>query len=127
LTDRAPQDLLRVTGLRVRAVLGVHVWERREPRPVTIDLEVPCDGAAAAKEDDLDRALDYHRLSRAVRDAVEETEFRLVESLAEFVAGLVLREFSPAWVRVRVHKPGAVPDADDVSLEIERSLLPRRG
>jgi dihydroneopterin aldolase len=52
---------------------------------------------------------------------VEESQFQLVETLAERIAGLVLAEFSVAAVRVTVHKPGAIRNSRDVGVIIERS------
>ena len=51
----------------------------------------------------------------------EASSFQLIESLAESIATMVLAEFAPASITVKVGKPGAVPQAQGVSIEIERS------
>ena len=45
---------------------------------------------------------------------------RLVETLAEGVAEILLEEFGAPWCKVRVNKRGAVTGATDVGVVIER-------
>jgi dihydroneopterin aldolase len=59
-----------------------------------------------------------------VIDYVGATDFQLVETLAESVAGIVLAEFGVPWVRVRVNKRGAIRNAADVGVVIERGHRP---
>ena len=44
--------------------------------------------------------------------------------MAEEVAGLVRREFSLSWVRLRIGKPAAISEAADVGVLIERGERP---
>ena len=113
-------DAVRIRGLKVEAIVGVHDWERRLPRPVVIDLELATDAARAAKADALKDALDYAAVAKAVTEFVGASQFQLVETLAERLAEKLRAQFGVAWVRLEVHKPGAVPGAQDVSVSIER-------
>ena len=56
--------------------------------------------------------------SRLVKLAA--SDFKLVETLAEAVARIVVTEFAAAWVKISVTKPGAIPRARDVGIVIER-------
>ncbi|MGH8189619.1 MAG: dihydroneopterin aldolase, partial [Steroidobacteraceae bacterium] len=51
---------------------------------------------------------------------VGESQFRLVETLAENIARVVVVEFGVPWVKVRLNKQGAIRGARDVGIEIER-------
>ena len=51
---------------------------------------------------------------------IESSEFELVESLTERIADIVINEFNVPWVRVTLHKPGALSATKDVGLIIER-------
>jgi 7,8-dihydroneopterin aldolase/epimerase/oxygenase len=113
-------DTIRIRGLKVEAIVGVHDWERRILRPVVIDLELATDVARAAKSDALKDALDYAAVAKAVGEFVGASKFQLIETLAEKLAEKLRAEFGVAWVRLEVHKPGAVPGAQDVSVAIER-------
>ena len=51
---------------------------------------------------------------------VEASEFQLVETLAEKIAAIVISEFNVPWLKLTVHKPGAVRGSRDVGVIIER-------
>ena len=113
-------DRLVIQGLQANTIIGVRAWERRVRQRLVIDLELPTDAARAAARDDVADALDYGTVSRRVVGFVEASAFALIETLAEQIAALVKREFAVNSVRVRLKKPGAIPTADFVAIEIER-------
>jgi dihydroneopterin aldolase len=113
-------DIVFLRGLRVDAVIGAYGWERQIRQALSLDLELATDVAAAARNDDLGDALDYYAVSQRVKAFVEASEFRLVETLAERVAELLLTEFSVPWLRLTVAKPGAIRDCQAVGVSIER-------
>lgn len=113
-------DIIYLHGLKVECTIGVWEWERRIRQPVTIDLDMGADIAAAAATDAVDDTLDYKAVAKRLITYVGESEFNLVEALAEAIATIVRQEFGVAWCRVRVNKPGAVRGARDVGVVIER-------
>jgi dihydroneopterin aldolase len=113
-------DTVRIRGLKVETVVGVHAWERKVPRPVVIDLDLAADVARAAKHDALKDALDYAAVAQLVSEFVTTSDFQLIETLAERLAEKVQKNFGVAWLRLEVHKPGAVAGAAGVSVSIER-------
>jgi dihydroneopterin aldolase len=113
-------DKLFVRELRVEAIIGFWEWERRVKQIVSIDLEIATDSRAAARADAVEAALNYERLSQRVLDFVGASQFKLVESLAEAIAKIVVEEFQASWVKVSVAKPGAIPRAREVGVVIER-------
>jgi len=117
-------DIVFVHGLTVECVIGVWDWERRMRQKVVIDLDLAADVARAAASDDLVDTLDYKAVTKRVIAFVEASEFQLVETLAERIAGLVRDEFAVAWVRVRLNKRGAVRGARDSGVVIERGTPP---
>jgi dihydroneopterin aldolase len=64
--------------------------------------------------------LNYKLVAKRLQQFVAESEFQLVETLAENIAAIVNDEFGVPWVRVRVNKPGAIRGASDVGVLIER-------
>ena len=118
------RDLVFVRGLALRAVVGVHPRERLAPQRLTIDVELACDAAAPARRDDLRLAVDYAAVARAVERYVAAHRPRLLETLAEGLAGLLRRRFRSPWVRLRLTKPAAVPAADGAGVLIERGERP---
>lgn len=113
-------DSIIVEGLSVETIIGVHDWEKNQKQTVQIDLEVYLDTAAAADSDDLSQTISYGDLGRSVTSHVSEARFELIESLARSIADLVLAKFEPRRVVVRVSKPGAIANASNVALRIER-------
>lgn len=115
-----PGDLIRLTGLRAATVIGIHAWERRVRQTVRIDLVLPVDGRRAAASERIEDALDYGAVADRVRRCCAGAEYLLIETLAEHIAATLLARFELPWLRLTVHKPGAVGDCDDVALTIER-------
>ena len=114
-------DKLRVTGLEVSARIGLHAWERQVRQRLSIDLELETDAARAAATDDIASAVDYGAIARNLVHFVGGAEFQLIETLAEHIAERLLQQFSIERVRVVVHKPSAILNARDTSIEIERA------
>ncbi len=114
-------DRVLIEALEIPCVIGVWEWERKITQRVVVDLELYTDVTAAAASDALEDALNYAAVAERVTAFVVEAEAQLIERLAEGIAALALDEFGAARVRVRVAKPGAVPGARTVAVEIERS------
>lgn len=114
-------DLIYVRNLRIECTIGVFEWERRVRQTVAIDLDLAADAARAARTDRLEDTVDYKAISKRLVEYVGASEFQLVETLAQKVAEIVLGEFAVPWVRVRINKKGALRQATDVGVVIERS------
>jgi dihydroneopterin aldolase len=114
-------DKLRVTGLEVSALIGIHAWERQVRQRLLIDFELDTDAAQIATSDDIAAAFDYGAIAREIVNFVARAEFRLIETLAARVAQRLFDEFPISRLKVVVHKPSAVPNARDTSIEIERT------
>lgn len=113
-------DIVYIRELDIETVIGVYDWERTVRQKVSLDLEMGTDIRRAAAADTLEHTLDYHAVAMRLVDFVGRSEFQLVETLAEQCADIVLREFGVPWLRLRVSKPGAVREARDVGVIIER-------
>ena len=112
-------DKLVIRKLAARCRLGVFEGEQANPQDVWIDLELAIDAAKAARRDDVKDAVDYARLATAVKQFVEHTPYRLMETMAEGIAQLVLREFPTPGVAVKVTKR-ALPGIESATVEIIR-------
>ena len=113
-------DIVYIRDLKIETVIGIFDWERRIRQTVSIDLEMAADIRKAAASDDIKDALDYKAVAKRLITFVGESEFFLVETLAEKVAAIVLGEFNVPWLRLRLSKPGAVRGSQDVGIVIER-------
>lgn len=113
-------DIVYIRDLRIDTIIGIFDWERQVKQQVSLDLEMAADIRKAAQTDDIQYALDYKKVSKRVISLIEESEFQLVETMAETTASVVMEEFNVPWIRLRVSKPGALRGASDVGLIIER-------
>ena len=113
-------DIVFLRGLRIETVIGIYDWEKEIKQPVILDLEMGADVARAAASDRIEDALNYKAVSKRLQQFVGESRFELVETLAERCAGIIREEFGVRWVRLRLNKIGAVSDATDVGVVIER-------
>ena len=113
-------DIVYIRDLRIETIIGIYQWEREVKQTVSFDLEMAHDIRRAAATDDIAFALNYKSIAKRLIKFIEESEFLLVERMAEEVAGIVMNEFNVQWLRLRVSKPGALRGSQDVGIVIER-------
>ena len=117
-------DIIFLSEMKIDTVIGIWDWERKIRQTVVIDLEMAADIRKAAASDSVDDTLNYKLVAKRVQEFVGDSEFQLVETLAEKIAAIINDEFAVPWVRVRVNKPGAIRGARDVGVMIERGERP---
>ena len=120
MNSESHPDTIFLYDLRIETVIGIWEWERKIRQTVSIDLEMGADIARAAKTDSIDSTLNYKQVAKRVQQFVGDSEFQLVETMAERIAEIVLAEFDIPWIDVRVNKPGAIRGARDVGVRIRR-------
>ncbi len=116
-------DILYIRNLKIDAVVGIFSWEKRIRQPLHLDLEIALDIRQAAATDNIAYALDYKTVSTRLTQYISQSEWHLIETLAEKIATLLMEEFGVTWLRLRLSKPAALPAADSVGLLIERGSL----
>lgn len=113
-------DKVIIDRLHARGILGVYDHERKNRREILISLALDTDSRAAGQSDDLRDCVDYAELCAMIQELVGRAERRTIEALAEDIAASCLSRKGVLRAWVRVEKPGAVPGADAVGIEIER-------
>ncbi len=113
-------DIIYIRDLHIEAVIGVYEWERRMRQTLIFDLELGTDNRRAAATDRIADTVDYGAVARRIAALAEESRYQLVETLAERVAEVLLQEFNVPWLRLKIHKQGAVRGVRDVGVIIER-------
>ena len=114
-------DKVFIEGLEIDALIGIYDWERRIRQTLRFDLEMGFDNRRPAASDDIADTLNYKAVSKRIEQFVRESDFGLVETLAERIAEIVLREFIVQWLRLKLSKPGAVRGSKAVGVIIERT------
>lgn len=101
-------DRLELCGLEVACVIGDLPDERSREQRLTVDIALSLDLASAAQSDKLRDTVDYAALAEAVRAALRQARFHMIEAAAQCVADVCLADRRVASARVRVEKAGAV-------------------
>lgn len=112
-------DTITIQDLEVFYCVGVPDEERSKPQRLLISLEMEHDFRTAAAEDELADTIDYFAVSQRLLAFGEGVHWKLIETLAADIAGMVLEEFKPHGVTVEVKK-FVLPQARHVSVRITR-------
>ncbi len=113
-------DIIYLKDLRIDTTIGIYEWERRMKQTIILDLEMATDIRQAASSDNIEDTLNYKAVAKRLMSYVSESEFELVETLAEKITEIILTEFNVPWVRLSLNKKGAVRGVRDVGVIIER-------
>ncbi len=114
-------DKILIRDLAARCVIGLSPEERREKQDVVVSIALSTDLREAGRSDRLEESVDYRAIKKRVLALVEGSQFRLLEALAEAIAGACLEDGRIARVQVTVDKPGALRFARSVAVEIVRT------
>ena len=113
-------DKIFIRELALRCIIGIYPEERCEKQDIVINVEIHCDLHKAGRSDDLMDTVDYKAIKKAILKLVEESQFLLIESLAENIADLALEDKKVQQVVVTIDKPGALRFAKSSAVEITR-------
>ena len=113
-------DKVFINNLEVEAVIGIFQWEREVRQLISVDIEMEFDNKTAAQSDDIKDALNYKLVGKRVTAFIKKSNFQLVETLAEKIAKIILKEFPVSKVKIKVSKPGAMRGSDSVGVSIVR-------
>lgn len=117
-------DIVFIRDLQIETVIGIYDWERKVRQIVSLDIDMASDIKKAADSDNIDDTLSYKTVAKRLIGFVEQSEFELVEALAEKICEIILEEFNVPWVRLTLNKPGAVRGSKSVGVMIERGQKP---
>lgn len=103
-----PRIIVRQLALTAR--IGVHEWEKVEPQPVVVDLELDAATEAACVSDRLDDTVDYAAIIDRIR-RVAMLPHALVEAMAHSMCAAILEDTQVTGVRLTLMKLAPFPGA----------------
>lgn len=115
-------DQIVIRGLKLSCRIGVPEEERAERQDLRAHLTL--DLAPFPQDDAIAGTVDYKAVSDDVRHLTGAGERRLIETLAQDIAGLILEKYPVLTVRVELEK-FILPETDWVGVIITRSSLKR--
>tara|TARA_Y100000746_G_scaffold164453_1_gene141819 strand:+ start:329 stop:676 length:348 start_codon:yes stop_codon:yes gene_type:complete len=113
-------DKVFIKNLEVEAIIGIFQWEREVRQLISVDIEMDFHNKTAAKSDSIEDALNYKLVGKRVSKYIKGSKFKLVESLAENISKIILKEFPVSKVKITLSKPGAMRGSDTVGISIIR-------
>ena len=94
-------DTIFIREFRVEAWVGIFEWEKQRAQTLEIEIEIQIPDAPAGRTDNIHETVNYGEVVERVRAELVDRRFKLLESLAEHLCGVILAQFRVA-VRVRL-------------------------
>ena len=113
-------DIVFIEDLRIDTIIGIYDWEREVRQTIALDVEMAADNTRPAASENIDDALNYKAVAKRLIAFTEESQFQLVETLAERLVEIIMNEFNVPWCRLTLRKIGAVTGSKSVGVIIER-------
>lgn len=117
--DQGPTYRIFVRDLIVVCSIGIHPHEKGLRRRVRVNVELLV-AQAISGNDDFAEVLNYETIVAGIKTLAEAGHMNLVETFADRVAALCLRDRRAQAVRVMVEKLEVYPEAESVGVIIER-------
>jgi dihydroneopterin aldolase/D-erythro-7,8-dihydroneopterin triphosphate epimerase len=115
-------DRIHIKDLVVPGIIGINPDERVTPQDVLVNATLWVDTRPAAGSDDIDDAVNYRTLTKAIIAHIESGQPMLVERLAAELATIALRSDERIQqVEMSVEKPGALRHARSVGITVRRN------
>jgi dihydroneopterin aldolase len=115
-----PHDIVFIEDLRIDTIIGIYDWEREVKQTIALDIEMAADNIKPAATENIEDALNYKAVAKRMIAFTEESQFQLVETLAEKLIAIIICEFNVPWCRLKLSKLGAVTGSRSVGVIIER-------
>ncbi len=113
-------DCLIISELKLPVTIGVYDWEQKTKQTLLLDLSLQFDNASVAKTDSIEKAIDYEALCQQIMTFASQTSFALIETLAEELAALILKDPRIWTVQLTLKKPTAIDNANYTAISITR-------
>lgn len=112
---------IHIKNLNCFTIIGVYEHERIQRQLLIINLKIDINPKIAVETDNIFHTLDYNTLSQKVVQFVESSNYHLIERLASEITDLVLEEEQAISVEIELDKPGALDNAESVSIKYKKS------
>jgi D-erythro-7,8-dihydroneopterin triphosphate epimerase len=111
--------IINIKNLRLRTFIGFNDEEKSKQQDVVINMEIKYIISEAALNDQVEHALNYKTITKAVINYVEQGRFLLLEKLVAGIIKIASDHPDVLYAKITVDKPHALRFADSVSLTLE--------
>ncbi|VXC75345.1 D-erythro-7,8-dihydroneopterin triphosphate 2'-epimerase and dihydroneopterin aldolase [Pseudomonas sp. 8Z] len=109
---------IRVKDLRLRTYIGIKEEEINNKQDVLINLTILYPAVDAVQVNDIEHALNYRTITKAIIAHVEGNRFALLERLTQEILDLIMSHQAVRYAEVEVDKPHALRFAESVSITL---------
>ena len=109
-----------IRNLVLSCSIGIHGHEKAQEQRVRINLDLAVFEDGMVIDDDIHNVICYEKLATGAEEIAQGKHVNLVETLAENLADMCLKDRLVRSVRVRVEKLDIMDNAESVGVEIER-------
>lgn len=113
-------DTTFIHNLNCQAIIGIHAFERLKPQRLIISVDLYRDITKAAVNEAIEFALNYFEITQFIEAFVGNSEYQLIETLAENLADTLIKTYQLEAIKLRLQKPGALTQTQQVGVEIYR-------
>ena len=113
-------DKVIIRDLEVECIAGIRKRERTERQKVYVTAEIYTGTKKAAKSSNIKDTINYSSLIRNIKKLLINKKYLLLETMAEDIAKLILKDKKANKAKVLVKKPKAVAKGKYAAIEIKR-------
>ncbi len=116
----APAEWVKIRELEVATFIGVPEEERLHKQTLKVSLDLLPVQKFSSLQDEIAGGVDYYQVAQQVKELALDHPRKLIETLAQDIATMVLEKFLISHVRVEIFK-FIMPDTKSVGVELSMS------
>jgi dihydroneopterin aldolase len=114
-------DYVTIDSLRVRGIHGCHKHERKDAQDFLVSVKVATDLSVSGASDKLAETIDFDFLKDTIDEAFAKSRRYLIETLAEEIAQVILKDERAREVTISIQKPEVWPKGGMPGISITRT------
>lgn len=119
-----PEAQIHIKNLRLRTYIGFNESEKNNKQDVVINAWIQYPANHAYDTDNVEHAVNYRTICKAMIAHTENNRFLLLEKLTAELLDLCMQQECITFAKVEVAKPHALRFADSVSLTLSATREP---
>ena len=112
-------DQIVISQLGISTFIGATEEERRKPQRLRVSVVMEPRTSFAVMQDRLENTVDYAEVSAVIKTLAATGQRLLIETLAEEIAALLLKNYLLAAVEIELRKY-ILPDTEFVAVRLRR-------
>lgn len=114
------KDKIVIKELEIECIVGVRKRERKEKQKVFVTIEIYTDTKKAARSSNIKDTINYSSMIKNIKKLIITKKYLLLETMAEDIAKMILRNKNANESRILIKKPKAIGKGKYAGVEITR-------